>query len=70
MPRKPMTNGSPWKHILKFCIPVLAGSLLQQFYQTADTIIVGNFTGENGETTVCTVVLCKIEKTRSGRMGG
>lgn len=41
-----MTEGSPWKHILKFAMPVLAGALLQQLYNTVDTIIVGNFSGE------------------------
>ena len=51
---KPMTSGSPWVHILKFSFPVLAGSLLQQLYQTADTIIVGNFTGERALAAVGT----------------
>ncbi len=41
-----MTEGAPWKHIIKFAMPVLAGSLLQQLYNTADAIIVGNFAGE------------------------
>ena len=41
-----MTAGTPWKHILKFALPVLAGLLLQQLYNTVDTIIVGNFSGE------------------------
>lgn len=41
-----MTEGTPWKHILMFSLPVLAGSLLQQLYNTADTIIVGRFAGE------------------------
>lgn len=41
-----MTEGTPWKHILKFVFHVLAGSLLQQLYSTVDTIIVGNFSGE------------------------
>ena len=41
-----MTDGSPWKHILWFTFPILAGSLLQQGYHTADTLIVGNFAGE------------------------
>ncbi|MCH5212458.1 MAG: MATE family efflux transporter [Oscillospiraceae bacterium] len=41
-----MTTGTPWKHILKFALPVLAGLLLQQLYNTVDTIIVGNFSGE------------------------
>ena len=43
---KIMTSGTPWKHILLFSLPVLAGSLLQQLYNTVDTIIVGRFAGE------------------------
>lgn len=46
MKGKSMVEGTPWKHILKFALPVLAGSLLQQLYNTVDTIIVGNFSGE------------------------
>ena len=41
-----MTQGAPWKHVLRFALPVLAGSLLQQLYNTVDTIVVGNFSGE------------------------
>ncbi len=41
-----MTEGAPWKHILRFALPVLAGSLLQQLYNTVDAIIVGNFSGK------------------------
>ncbi len=41
-----MTQGAPWRHILVFSLPVLAGSLLQQLYNTADTIIVGRYAGE------------------------
>lgn len=41
-----MTVGSPWKSVLRFAFPVLLGSLLQQLYHTADTVIVGNFSGE------------------------
>ena len=41
-----MTAGAPWKHILKFAMPVLAGSVLQQLYNTVDSIIVGNYAGE------------------------
>lgn len=51
---KPMVEGAPWKHILKFALPVLAGSLLQQLYNTADTIIVGNFQGEDALSAVGT----------------
>ena len=54
-----MIHGAPWKHILKFTFPVLAGSLLQQFYQTADTVIVGNFSGEKALSAVGTTnTLC------------
>ena len=41
-----MTEGTPWRHTLRFALPVLAGSLLQQLYNTADMIIVGRFAGE------------------------
>ena len=43
---KTMTSGTPWKHILMFSLPVLAGSLLQQLYNTVDAIIVGRYAGE------------------------
>lgn len=46
MKGKSMVEGTPWKHILRFALPVLAGSLLQQLYNTVDTIVVGNFSGE------------------------
>ena len=42
-----LTQGAPWKCILSFMIPVLLGLLLQQLYNTVDTIIVGNFAGES-----------------------
>ena len=49
-----MTEGTPWKHILRFALPVLAGSLLQQLYNTADTIIVGKVNGEDALSAVGT----------------
>lgn len=49
-----MTEGTPWKHIVKFALPVLFGSLLQQLYNTVDTIIVGNFSGEEALAAVGT----------------
>lgn len=42
-----MTEGSIWKTILFFSIPLILGNLLQQMYNTADSIIVGNFVGKN-----------------------
>lgn len=47
MQGKSMTAGTPWKLILAFMLPVLIGSLLQQLYNTVDTIIVGKFVGED-----------------------
>lgn len=49
-----MTEGSPWKHIVRFALPVLLGSLLQQLYNTVDTIIVGNFASEEALSAVGT----------------
>ena len=46
MNRNTMTEGTPWKHIVRFAMPVLAGSLLQQLYNTVDAIVVGKFAGE------------------------
>ncbi len=43
---KNMTQGSPWKHILLFSLPILGGMLLQLLYTTVDGIVVGNFVSE------------------------
>lgn len=42
---KDMTQGSPLKLILAFAVPLMLGSLFQQFYNLADTIVVGRFVG-------------------------
>ena len=42
-----MTEGSIWKSILLFSVPPILGNMLQQLYNTADSIIVGNFVGSN-----------------------
>lgn len=42
-----MTSGPIWKHILLFSLPLLFGNLLQQLYNTADSVIVGNLVGSN-----------------------
>lgn len=51
---KSMTSGTPWKNIFIFSIPIFIGILLQQLYNTVDTIIVGNFTGEEALAAVGT----------------
>ena len=42
-----MTEGSIVKSLLLFALPLIFGNLLQQMYNTADSIIVGNFVGSN-----------------------
>lgn len=42
-----MTNGSPFKLILKFTLPMLIGNIFQQFYNMVDSIIVGKFVGKD-----------------------
>ena len=37
-----MTAGSPFRHILMFTLPLLAGNFLQQFYNMVDSWVVGN----------------------------
>ncbi len=43
---KDMTAGKESKLILKFALPMLAGSVFQQLYNVVDSIIVGNFIGK------------------------
>lgn len=42
-----MTVGTPWKSILIFTLPMLLGNIAQQLYSTVDSIVVGNFVGDN-----------------------
>jgi putative MATE family efflux protein len=44
---KDLTEGTPWKRIAEFAIPMLIGNIAQQFYNTADSIIVGKYVGDN-----------------------
>ena len=43
----PMTEGSIGKRIVLFALPIFLGNLFQQMYNTADSLIVGNFLGSN-----------------------
>ena len=38
-----MTQGTIWKHIVLFSIPLLIGNFFQQLYNTVDSVVVGNF---------------------------
>lgn len=42
-----MTQGSPWKSIVMFTVPMLIGNLAQQLYSTVDSIVVGKYVGDN-----------------------
>ena len=44
---KDMTQGAPWKRILEFSVPMLIGNIVQQLYNTADSILVGLYVGDN-----------------------
>ncbi|MBQ2578198.1 MAG: oligosaccharide flippase family protein, partial [Lachnospiraceae bacterium] len=42
-----MITGSPAKRIISFALPLMLGNFFQQLYNTADSLIVGNFLGSN-----------------------
>lgn len=42
-----MTEGTPWKSIVMFSIPLLIGNIAQQLYNTVDSIVVGHYVGDN-----------------------
>ena len=50
-----MTQGSITKHIITFAIPLLAGNLFQQLYNTVDTWVVGNYVSNEAFSAVGTV---------------
>ena len=41
-----MTSGSIWRLLITFALPLAAGLLFQQLYNTVDTIVVGKFVGK------------------------
>ncbi len=41
-----LTEGSIWKSMLLFAMPILLGNLFQQFYNTFDSWVVGRFLGD------------------------
>lgn len=50
-----MTEGSIIKHIILFALPLLAGNLFQQLYNTVDTWVVGNYVSNEAFSAVGTV---------------
>ena len=50
-----MTQGNITRHIISFAIPLLAGNLFQQLYNTVDTWVVGNYVSNEAFSAVGTV---------------
>ena len=51
---KNLTEGTPWKLIALFALPIMAGNFLQQLYNTADSVIVGNLISQHALSAVGT----------------
>ena len=69
---KDLTQGTPWKVIAGFSLPVIGGNLFQLFYTLADSMIVGRTLGADalaavGATaTIVYFVLCFIQGLTGG----
>ena len=50
-----MTKGNELALLIKFTIPMLLGNLFQQFYNLADSLIVGRYGGKYGLAAIGTV---------------
>ena len=52
------TQGSIAKAILQFAVPIIAGELLQNLYNSVDSLVVGNFVGSTAlaATGVCSTL--------------
>ncbi len=42
-----LTQGTPWKGIMQFTLPMIIGNVAQQLYSTVDSIVVGWYVGDN-----------------------
>lgn len=47
-----LTDGSIFKKLIKFSLPMIVGNFLQQIYNLADTLIVGKYIGANALASV------------------
>lgn len=47
-----MSQGTPWKRILEFAIPMLIGNLVQQVYNATDAAVVGRYVGDRALSAV------------------
>ena len=47
-----MTEGNIWMHMIRFSVPMAIGLLFQQLYNTVDTLVVGQFVGQQAQAAV------------------
>jgi len=47
-----LTVGAPWKGIIMFTLPMIIGNIAQQLYSTVDSIVVGQYIGDNALASV------------------
>ena len=47
-----MTEGNIWTHMIRFSVPMAVGLLFQQLYNTVDTLVVGQFVGQQAQAAV------------------
>ncbi len=50
-----MTTGSIKKNLISFAIPIFFGNLLQQLYQTIDSLVVGNFVSKEALAAISSI---------------
>ena len=51
-----MTEGTPWKKLLLFTLPLLVGNVFQQLFSTVDAIMLGRFVGDHALAAVGSVM--------------
>lgn len=47
-----LTEGAPWKVIVRYSIPLLGAFVLQQLYNTVDMLVMGNFVSQDALSSV------------------
>lgn len=47
-----LTEGTPWKVIVRFALPLLGAFILQQLYNTVDMLVMGNFVSQDALSSV------------------
>lgn len=64
-----LTKGKISKNLILFALPMMAGNLMQQFYNIADTLIVGRVVGKNALVAVGSAYTLMTFLTSSMRAG-